>query len=353
MVAETTSSETGWSERLTTVRARDLMVGAAAFLALLGLFISLDFVELLFEASREHEEWELDEILASVPALILVMAWYAFRRWREARQLNIELEKARHGLEAAHEQRLAAETQLRDAQRLEALGRLAGGLAHELNNMLQPAITLSELTLKKDTLAPDVRANLERILAASEHGRDIVGKALAFAGGTGLHNEEIEFAACLKEAVELARTVLPPTVRLQLEIAAHGETAMINRTELSQVITNLMTNAVGAMDNEGVLTISLNVDDISAQEQTVHRLPAGRYFKLLVMDTGRGMSEDVRRRLFDPFFTTAQSGEHVGLGLSIVHGIINAWRGAISVASSSAEGTCLKILIPVAGGVKQ
>ncbi len=349
MAADTTSTEAGWRPRRDTARVRDLILAVAAFAVLLGLFISHDFVELLFEASREHEHYELDEILASIPALVLVMAWYAFRRWQEARQLNIELQKARHALEVTHERRLAAEAQLRDAQRMEALGRLAGGLAHELNNMLQPAITLTQLTLKKDGLQPDVRANLEQILAASEHGRDIVGKALTFAGGAGLQQEEVELAPCLKEVVDLARTVLPATVRLELRIAADGETALINRTELTQVISNLMTNAARAMDDRGVLAISLSVEELSEQDRASHGLPAGRYFKMLVVDDGRGMPEDVRRRLFDPFFTTAEPGEHVGLGLSIVHGIVTAWRGAISVAAASGPGTCFKILIPVAG----
>jgi signal transduction histidine kinase len=318
IAAETAQAEKSSSRRQDTASKRDLALCVAAVAVILTLFISIDAVELLFKMTRHHEDWDLDEILVSLPALTFVMAWYSF-------------------------------PQLRDAQRLESLGRLAGGLAHELNNMLQPAITLAQLTLKKETLEQETRVNLETILQASESSREIVRKALTFAGAKSAQKEEIVLSTCLKEVVDFSRVLLPSTVEVELEIAEHPQLALINRTELTQIITNLMTNAARAMNFKGTLTIALTVEELLEEDMAVQGLPAGAYFKMLVSDNGGGMSDDIQRRLFDPFFTTAEAWENVGLGLTVVHGIIRQWHGKISVWSKPDHGTCFTILIPVAG----
>ena len=349
IAAETAEAEKSSSRRQDTESKRDLALCVAAFAAILTLLISVDAVDLLFETTRHHEDWDLDEILVSLPALTFVMAWYSIRRWREAQRLNLELEEVNETLKITHARTLAAEAQLRDAQRLESLGRLAGGLAHELNNMLQPAITLAQLTLKKETLEQETRVNLETILQASEGSREIVRKALTFAGAKSAQKEEIVLSTCLKEVVDFSRVLLPSTVEVELEIAEHPQLALINRTELTQIITNLMTNAARAMNFEGILTIALTVEELLEEGTVVQGLPAGAYFKMLVSDNGRGMSDAIQRRLFDPYFTTAEAWENVGLGLTVVHGIIREWHGKISVWSKPDHGTCFTIFIPVAG----
>ncbi|MDJ0949722.1 MAG: ATP-binding protein [Alphaproteobacteria bacterium] len=349
MATENASAETSWSERKDTARMRDLILGAAAFAVLLSLLISFDFVDRLFETTRDYEDWELDELLASIPALTFVMAWYSFRRWQEARRLNRELADANETLKATHARILAAEAEMREAQRMEALGRLAGGMAHELNNMLQPVITLTQLSLKNESLPQDIRTNLEKILEASEHSRDIVSKALTFAGGKSLQKEKMVFSTCLRQVVDFSRTVLPSTIDLAIDVPDLPGQALINRTELTQIITNLMTNAARAMDGNGTLTIALTAEQVSARDTEALGLAAGDYFKVLVSDRGSGMSDDVRRRLFDPFFTTADGKDNVGLGLAVVYGIITDWQGKISVSSTPGHGTCFTILIPVAG----
>ena len=209
-MAETTAGpcpeQVSWSDRRETASARDLILAVAAFATLLAFLISFDVIERLFHFTRAHEDWELDEILASIPALVLVMTWYAVRRWVEARRLSLALADANETLKESHSRILAAEAQVRDAQRFEALGRLAGGLAHELNNMLQPAITLTQLTLKDQTLPASARKNLGRILDASVCSREIISKALTFAGDKALKRERVDFAHCLKEVVALSQT---------------------------------------------------------------------------------------------------------------------------------------------------
>lgn len=337
-----------WSRRRETASTRDLIIAVAVFLTFAALLISIDVVEKLFSLTRDHEDWELDEVLASGPALMLVVTWYAIRRWLEAKRLNLVLAATNETLRSTHVRAIAAESQIREAQRFEALGQLAGGLAHELNNMLQPVMTLSQLSLEKDNLAPPTRANLTKILEAAEHSRDILGRALTFAGGKSLQAEEVVFADCLKDTVAFSQTVLPRTVKVEVDVPNLPELALINRTELTQIITNLMSNAARAMDGSGTLKISLTIDALSAQNAALQDLVPGRYFRLLVRDDGRGMAEDVRRRLFDPYFTTAEATNKLGLGLAVVHGIVKDWKGRITAESRLGSGTCLTILIPVA-----
>ena len=331
-----------------TPGVRDLIIGALALVLICSFFISIELVEVVFELTREHEDWELDEILASIPALALVMAWYAFRRWREVRHLNSQLAEANKTLEITHERQMAAEAQLRDAQRLESLGRLAGGLAHELNNMLQPIVTLTQLALKDSAVPDKTRGNLEMVLEAAQCGRDIVNKALTFAGEKKPRRDAYVFSDCLSEVVELSRTCLPEDVAVELKIPSFPQSAWISRTELTQVVANLMTNAARAMEMSGTLTVVLSMVALTEDDAAVHNLPPGDYFKMLVSDTGCGMPDEVQRRLFDPFFTTEEAGENVGLGLAVVHGIVSDWRGRISVHSNPGTGTRFELLIPVA-----
>ena len=350
IAAQQASAEVSWSQREDTARIRDLILGASAFTVIFSVLISVEYLELLFDFTRAHEDWELlDEILASVPALALVTSWYGFRRWQEARRLNLELADANEALKISHARQLAAEAQLRDAQRLESLGRMAGGLAHELNNMLQPVITLAQLMLKNHTLPADARAKLQMILEAAEYSRDIVGKALTFAGGQSQDKDTVVFSTCLKEVVDFAQTALPSTIEVEIDIPDYPDSALINRTELTQIITNLMTNAASAMECHGKFSIALSVVEMADADAATLGLSAGSYFQILISDTGCGMPDEVQRRVFDPFFTTGAHEANVGLGLAVIHGIISDWQGKISLRSKPGHGTCFTILIPVAG----
>lgn len=347
MAVDATQPNKGWREFKLAKSTRDAIIAAIAFFAVLGFFISIEFVEELFELTREHEDWELDEILASIPAAALVLAWFAYRRWREAKLLNIELAETNANLKATHERAIAAEAELRDAQRLDALGRLAGGLAHELNNMLQPVVTLTRLSLKNESLPGDIRPKLEQVLKASEHGTKIVSKALTFASGSSGDKEQVVFSDCVKDVVEFSATLLPPAVVVKADIADYAELAHINRTELTQVMTNLMTNAARAMDGRGSLEVGLSVEELEPDEAVSANMAPGRYFRLVVTDSGHGMTPDVTRRLFEPFYTTSETPDNAGLGLAVVHGLIRDWNGKISVQSEPGSGTTFTIVIPV------
>ncbi len=225
-------------------------------------------------------------------------------------------------------------------QKMEALGQLAGGIAHEINNLLQPVITLSNLNLGSADLPAPVREDFADILSAGRQCRDVVGSILAFARKDGTATQPLVLGDAVCRALAFARGVLPRTVLIESRIDDRESLAMIGATELTQVLMNLLTNAADAMGWAG--TVTLTLDRLSAE------CPAGPgRFHLTVGDQGCGMDERVRQRLFEPFFTTKPQGKGTGLGLAVVHGIVRGWRGTISVSSAVGKGTTFEITIPV------
>jgi len=252
---------------------------------------------------------------------------------------NVEAEMAYH----------AAELQ---RSRLHALGELAGGMAHEINNLLQPACLNTEILAgdfepdhPSQELLKDITTGLDQI-------RYIVRNTLQFSRkdvSAGRMAEElpVEFAPLLEERLMYLRHLLPATVSLNLGIAAKTDgTASINPTEFTQVLTNLLTNASHAMKGKGGIAVALKKVVLDGVREQREALPLGSYFVLSVSDTGCGMSESVAARIFEPFFTTKAVGEGTGLGLSVVYGIVTRWGGTISVQSSPGNGTTFTLYVP-------
>lgn len=221
-------------------------------------------------------------------------------------------------------------------QKMEALGQLAGGIAHEINNLLQPVITLSNLNIGAPDLPAPVREDFADILSAGRQCRDVVGAVLAFARKEGAATRPLVLGDAVCRALSFARGVLPPAVIIDSRIGDREAIAMISATELTQVLMNLLTNAADAMDRSGTVTVTLD------------RLPAAAGLRLTIGDEGCGMDERVRQRLFEPFFTTKPQGKGTGLGLAVVHGIVRGWRGSISVTSAPGRGTSFEITFPMA-----
>ncbi|MCG8694289.1 MAG: ATP-binding protein [Minwuiales bacterium] len=324
----------------------DAIIGAVAFLGLLIAFISIDFVEFLFEATRAGEAWELDELIAAIPALALVGAWYSLRRWFQVSRLNRSLRAALADAEAARERQRVAEAELREAQKMEALGRLAGALAHELSNMLQPIVTLSKLSLERDALPDKAAEGLRRILDAAENCAEIAHQALAFSGGKAIRRTPTALTAALSEAVAFAASSLPATVQVQADISDDPGLALIDRTELTQVVTNLLNNAADAVGGRGRIDVCLDTRTVRDGGGRPHGLPGGRYFQITVTDDGPGMTEETRAQAFEPFFTTKAAGGGTGLGLAVVYGIVTGWGGSISAASNPGGGARFEVLVP-------
>jgi signal transduction histidine kinase/HAMP domain-containing protein len=245
---------------------------------------------------------------------------------------------------AAAQQR-ALETQLHHAQKIEALGTLAGGIAHDLNNTLVPILGLSKLTMRRLPEDSRERANLATILEASERARDLVRQILTYSRKEEVTRQTVDLAALVRDALKILRASLPATIDLKEEITAVPPISA-DPGQLHQILMNLVVNAAQAIgESMGTITVALEAAPAKPADGD-SGAAAARAVRLAVRDTGCGMDEATKARIFEPFFTTKAVNEGTGLGLSIVHGIIEAHGGTISVASAPGEGTVFTIELP-------
>lgn len=252
--------------------------------------------------------------------------------------------------ERSETEREDLQTRLNRSQRLEAIGTLAGGVAHEFNNILGVVRGYGEMALAvlKESRA---RTYVQQIVKAGERAHDIVEQILAFGRRRDREYGPVAIRPVIAEAVELLRASFPSTLSLQTDLAAGDATVAGDATELQQVVMNLCTNAAQAMDRHGRVRIGLESIASKRPLDLSHGgLPAGRYARLSVGDTGCGIDDAIMERMFEPFFTTKPAGEGTGLGLSTVHGIVNAHRGAIHVQSRRGKGTTFTIYFPLIEG---
>jgi signal transduction histidine kinase len=240
----------------------------------------------------------------------------------------------------------------REREKLAALGHLAGGVAHEINNLLQPAITLPEMV--RDRLPPDdieSREDLDCVIESVRKVREIVRNILLFARREEPVLTRLDLAAEVRAALGFVRDLLPPSMTVSaVGLDKHaGRIVAANKTQLIQVLTNLLVNAAHASHGAGTITVSIAQIDPSAEHALALSIDPGRaYLAVSVADTGDGMDEATQRRVFEPFFTTKPIGQGTGLGLSVVHGILRTWHGAITVNSALGEGCTFTLWIPVA-----
>jgi len=251
---------------------------------------------------------------------------------------NAELEKERLAM------------QLRQSQKMEAMGTLAGGIAHDFNNILGAILGYGELAQRAAPENSVVHRYLDNVMHAGGRARALVERILAFSrsgvGERGLINVQV----VIEETLELLTASLPPGVRLESRIEAGNAAIMGDATQLHQVAMNLCTNALQAMEHGGVLAVALDRADVAQQRSLSHgSLVPGPYVQLSVSDTGSGIPPQVLDRMFDPFFTTKGVGEGTGLGLSLVHGIVADLGGAIDVRTAVGGGTTFTIWLPVSG----
>ncbi len=240
------------------------------------------------------------------------------------------------------------EDQFRQAQKMEAIGTLAGGIAHDFNNILAAINGYAELSRMLSRNNPEVRSHLDAVLQASGRAADLVRQILTFSRQQKLERRPMKLLSVVAESLMLLRSTIPSTIEFSTSLTPDAPTVLADATQVHQLLMNLGTNAWHAMkDHPGRLTVSLErwvVDEVHASAQS--RLHPGVYARLSVSDTGMGMDEATRRRIFEPFFTTKGPGEGTGLGLAVVHGIMDSHDGAVTVYSQPGEGTVFRLYFP-------
>jgi PAS domain S-box-containing protein len=249
--------------------------------------------------------------------------------------------------DVSHEEDMAA--QLRQAQKMEAIGTLAGGIAHDFNNILTALLGFSELGLMGCDKKSRTHEHFAAIYDAGQRAKDLVAQILTFSRMNEECHKPMYLHSIVKEALKLLRSSLPSTIAFKTSICKDNIYIMADATAIHQIVMNLCTNAAHAMqEGGGTLTVDLAKVDLTSKETAVHpHLKPGPFLKLSVGDTGYGMTRDVLDRIFEPYFTTKEKGEGTGLGLSVVHGIVQNHGGMITVASEPGKGSTFDIFFPV------
>jgi signal transduction histidine kinase len=236
---------------------------------------------------------------------------------------RVEGERARAGMEL----------QLRHADRLAAIGQLAAGVAHELNAPLGNVLGFAQLALRAEGVPDQVRADLSRIVEASLHGREIVRKLLVFARQAPASKHPVGVNAIIEESMFLLEAGCEsPRIRFERELAPALPLIEADPVQVRQVVTNLVINAMQAIEGEGVITVRT-----SAEPGAV---------VLAVQDTGAGMTPEVARHAFEPFFTTKDVGQGTGLGLSVVEGIVAGHGGTVELRTEPGRGSTFRVRLP-------
>ena len=239
-------------------------------------------------------------------------------------------------------------TQLLQAQKMESIGNLAGGIAHDFNNILSSIIGYTELALIDVEKGTGLAEKLKQVYSAGERARDLVKQILAFARQSEEETKPIQINTIVKDVLKFIRSSIPTTIEISSSIESD---AIIrgNPTQVHQILLNLCSNAADAMENEGgVLTVTLKEvqhqygDDIDGID-----LSPGQYIRIGVADTGEGIKKDIIDSIFEPYYTTKEPGKGTGMGLALVHGIVESYGGKITVESKLGRGSLFSIYLPV------
>ncbi len=248
------------------------------------------------------------------------------------------------------EQKATHETQIRQLQKMQAIGTLAGGIAHDFNNILAAIIGYSELAKEELTQGSSLAAHLDQVLRAGNRAKDLVQQILTFSRQTEKELKPIQIHPIAKEALKLLRASIPSSIEIKHNIDPNCGTALGDPTQIHQILMNLCTNAYQAMrDKGGILGVTLSRVEIGKDSGKVDNLALapGAYARLEVSDTGPGMDRVIQEKIFDPYFTTKPIGEGTGLGLSVAHGIVKSLGGHITVYSEPGMGATFNIYIPL------
>ncbi len=247
----------------------------------------------------------------------------------------------------AEAERARLEQRLRQAEKMEAVGRLAGGIAHDFNNILGGILGYAEMLVETTADGSPSRRYAQNVLTAANRASALVEQILSYSRSQRGKRIPVEIDRIVAETLELVRGSLATGIRMETRLRGAPLFVVGDPTQLHQIMMNLCTNAIHAMGERGTLRVTLEPADIEADRVFQHTtLQAGRYVRLMVEDSGCGMDNATLARLFEPFFTTKEVGKGTGLGLSLVYGIVTDSAGAIDVTSTPGRGSCFAIYLP-------
>ncbi|MHC1744776.1 MAG: response regulator [Syntrophobacteraceae bacterium] len=269
--------------------------------------------------------------------------------YEQVRLHATELKASLSRIEEGEAERLVLERHLQLSQKMEAIGTLASGIAHDFNNILGAVFGYTELALLHGSNEAKVRQYLNLVLTAGERAKDLVQQILSFGQQGDDEKKPIQIDHILKEVLKFLRASLPATIEIRRNIGSDIGNILADPVQIHQVLMNLCTNAHHAMSEQGgVLEISLSPENLGPECTAIHPdLESGPYVRLSVKDTGHGMDEETLSRIFDPYFTTKEKGVGTGLGLAVVHRIVQKHGGVITVTSAPGKGSAFNLYFPV------
>ncbi|GAB6146626.1 hybrid sensor histidine kinase/response regulator [Desulfocicer niacini] len=291
---------------------------------------------------RKHNEDQLRQYHERLEVMVM-------ERTAELEKRTDELEREIAEHKRTETKRLAIESQLRQSQKMESIGLLAGGIAHDFNNILTSIIGFAQIALEDAAEGSAIEDDLNEILTAGTRAKDLVKQILTIARRSDEERVYIRIDLIAREVVKFIRSSIPTTIEIQSNITS-CESIMGNQAQMHQVFMNLFTNAAHAMEKDGG-KLYVEMEDIYLGDVDVLKYPdlkSGKHIKIMVSDTGSGMSQEILDLIFDPYFTTKKAGEGTGLGLAMVHSIIVSYGGTILVSSQLGKGSVFTIYLPVA-----
>jgi len=315
----------------------------------IGMFISY-FLELSARIEyymRIQLEQEKENVKTANNALEIRVD----ERTHQLSTANLDLKKEIEIRQKFERERAELEKQLFQLQKMETIGTLAGGIAHDFNNILTPILGYTDMALEELPAESNLRFDIEQINNAAHRGKNLVQQVLTFSREVDFENKPIRLQPIIAEALNLIKASFPPGVVINQHFEEKIGTVLADSTHIHQIVMNLCMNANHAMMKTGG-TLDVRLDEVKLDQRSAEKIPKlkkGEYIRLTISDTGHGMDIKTKDRIFEPFFTRKEVGSGSGLGLSVVHGIINNYGGAIIVESTPGKGTTFMIYLPKYG----